>query len=514
MRQFINLMSQNISDLTICSQCHNYIFVSLNQDRPQEVLLKCDNCVYNEYRSLHKYLYQMKIKSKLINNNNNKQQYNKYCVTCKLYLSDQTNNHQSHSIISLDNIISTDNIINKLAEGYNHIKYCYDIKEKKMKFYLTKINQFEYSYQVFYEINNDILKMIQLIIHNYNNNHYNYHLRENVRNLINDNYINIYKLNQENIDDEIINYFKNYNLLKAPAININNIQRIKTLNRHKSTISCLIILLDGRLASCSDEKTIKIFNISNNYNCDMTIEGHTDGITFICQLNDNKIISSSYDKSIKIWNITQSTYQCDYTINDAHDGCVNKVIPLLNNRIASCSSDQTIKVWNSKPPYNLIKSLNGHSNYVISIIQLKHQDIIISGSEDKTLRKWNSAIYQCNQIINNVSCCNTNSLLEINSNKVIVGGENVISIVNLTSDTIEHTVINTKLSYIFSFNILRDGNVLCGCNDGLICLYDIKSNTLAFKKDYMHDDIVSCIININKYQFISSAFHTMKIWEY
>ena len=214
-----------------------------------------------------------------------------------------------------------------------------------------------------------------------------------------------------------------------------------------------------------------------------------------------------------ISSITQSSYQCDYTIEEAHSDYIWKVIPLRNNRIASCSGDKTIKIWNSNHPYNLIKTLNGHTGWVTSIIQLKDKDILISGSDDKTLRKWNLLTYQCDKIINNVECWYSNSLLEIDNNRIIVGGKNVITIVNISNDIIEHQIENDKLSYVWSLIQLRDGNILCGCWNGLICLYDIKLNTLSIREKKTHNKPVYCLLNINKYQFISSSYE-IKVWEY
>ena len=298
------------------------------------------------------------------------------------------------------------------------------------------------------------------------------------------------------------------------VVDINNIINIKIINEHSDDVYSLLLLSDGRLASCSYDKTIKIYDIKNNYHCDITLEGHTHSVNYISQLDNNKLISCSDDRSIKIWSITQSSYQCDYTINNAHNGVIFKVISLTNNRIASCSY-KTIKIWNSNHPYNLINTLNGHTYYVRSIIQLKDKDILISGSWDNTLRKWNLLTYQCDKIINNVDCCDNNSLLEIDNNRIIVGGYNVITIVNISNDIIEHQIKNEKLSYAYSFVQLRNGKILCGCSYGLICLYDINLNTLSFREKKIHDKPVSCLLNLNKYQFIScSCFDEIKVWEY
>ena len=57
--------------------------------------------------------------------------------------------------------------------------------------------------------------------------------------------------------------------------------------------------------------------------------------------------------------------------------------------MASCSRDKKIKIWKSNPPYNLLKKLYGHNDSVISIIQLKRKEKLISAGIDSTVRIWN-----------------------------------------------------------------------------------------------------------------------------
>ena len=68
----------------------------------------------------------------------------------------------------------------------------------------------------------------------------------------------------------------------------------------------------------------------------------------------------------------------DYTINNAHNGCIYKVISLPNNRIASRSDDKKIKIWKGTPPYSNtpIKVLNGPSD-VTSLLYIKERDTLI-----------------------------------------------------------------------------------------------------------------------------------------
>ena len=133
----------------------------------------------------------------------------------------------------------------------------------------------------------------------------------------------------------------------------------------------------------------------------------------------------------------------DYTIKNAHDNSIYKVITLPNNRIASCSADKTIKIWKSNPPYSdtPIKVLEGHWDYVNSLLYIKERDIMISGSFDVTLRIWNMSTYQCITVIERVECCySTNSLYQIDKDRVIVGWVNSFCILNIDICVIEQTI--------------------------------------------------------------------------
>lgn len=459
----------------------------------------------------------------MINNNDSlcnehNQIYNNYCIQCKKYFCTQCNkeSHQSHQLTSLSDNISTHNINSTINQGYNHINgYCKKLKANKINSLLSTINQLEYSYQSFKSVNTDILNLIQIIVNNFHTQQYNYYFRENVNNIIKKYKIELYKLTNDKNKDEIVNYYHNYEIL-FPLVNINDINNTKEIKDHTSQVASLLLLSDGRLASCSRDKTIKIFNINNNYyQCDLTIEGHTDTVTYISQLDNNKLVSCSCDKSIKIWSFTRSSYNCDYTIQDAHTKWINKVIPIKGGKMVSCSDDMTIKVWKSNSPYTLVKTLEGHTGCVNSIIQLKGKDILISGSSDWNLIKWDLVTYERNNVTDGVLCSYQNSMIEIDNKKIIVGGDK-ITVVNVSNCRIEYTIIKDELGFVYSFMILRDGNILCGYDNGLLCIYDIQNNTLTLKENKIHDknDII-CLLNINKYKFVSCAFdNTINVWEY
>lgn len=86
-----------------------------------------------------------------------------------------------------------------------------------------------------------------------------------------------------------------------------------TLRGHTDHILRILILSDEinscRIASCSNDGIIKICKLSrfrnlqnkaHNY-CELTLSGHTEGVHCMKMLHDGRIASISYDKTIKIW---------------------------------------------------------------------------------------------------------------------------------------------------------------------------------------------------------------------
>ena len=238
------------------------------------------------------------------------------------------------------------------------------------------------------------------------------------------------------------------------------------------------------------------------------IERHSESIKSICQLDDGTIVSCSDDKSIMIG---------DYTIKNAHNKYINQVITLPNNRIASCSYDYSIiKIWKSNPPYSdtPIKVLEGHSNSVTSLLYIKERDVMISGSHDETLRIWNMSTYQCDKVIEGVKC-SPNSLYQIDKDRVIVGGEDSFFIVNIDKCIIEKRIDDESFEGVCCFLKLRDNKtILCGCNNGIFCFYDMNTEQCTITNDNHHRAINDILLIVDNTFLSCSLDYTIKVWKY
>ena len=141
---------------------------------------------------------------------------------------------------------------------------------------------------------------------------------------------------------------------------------------------------------------------------------------------------------------------------------------------------------------------------------------LISGSSDETLHLWNMSTYQCDKVIEGVECCFTNSLYQIDKDRVIVGGDNSFCIVNIDKCIIEKRIIKDKsIGDVNCFLKLRDNKtILCGCEYGIFCFYDMNTEQYKSTNDNHHRDITDLLL-IDDNTFLSCSWdNTIQLWKY
>ena len=171
----------------------------------------------------------------------------------------------------------------------------------------------------------------------------------------------------------------------------------KTLIGHTDWVRSLVVLPDGRLASASDDKTIRLWNTTTGESF-KTLTGHTDWVNALVVLQDGTLASGSADNTIRLWNTTTrlrksrvyiaSTGVSVKTLIGHTGGWVRLLVVLPDGRLASASADKTIRLWNTTTG-ELCKTLIGHTDWVGSLVVLP-DGRLASGSADNTIRLWNT----------------------------------------------------------------------------------------------------------------------------
>ena len=123
--------------------------------------------------------------------------------------------------------------------------------------------------------------------------------------------------------------------------------------------------------------------------------------------------------------------------------------------------------------------------------------------------------YQCDNVIEGVACCFKNSVYQIDKDRVIVGEHNSFSIVNIDKCIIEKRIKDESIKYVDSFLKLRDNKtILCGCNNGIFCFYDMNTEQYKITYDNHHNNITDLLFKDDNTFLSCSWDNTIKVWRY
>ncbi len=291
-----------------------------------------------------------------------------YCYKCQkdfcIYCSD---NHINHCKINLIDIkININDIEEKIKKAEELNEYNKKMCEDTLKNLMIEIEKFKKISIEFYKINCKEIEISKYILENYKQNEKKHNLSfeiiQDTKTITNYNTNKIIDNPGENLFEKIgriYEYLKNPEnyLIKDMKFNFNdelffNRTKYKTIKTHNDSVQCVICLNDGRLASSSNDSTIKIYEL-NSFKCQITIKEHQDSVFYLTQLKNGNLVSSSEDSTIKIFKLLPNLkYNLIQTLN-GHLSAVMKTIELSNLKLMSCSTDEKIKIWSKKKKNNL-----------------------------------------------------------------------------------------------------------------------------------------------------------------
>ncbi len=141
---------------------------------------------------------------------------------------------------------------------------------------------------------------------------------------------------------------------------------------------------EGELASCSDDKTVIIWDIETG-NQKNVLKGHTGWVVGVAyNPHKEELASGSHDKTVRLWD-TETGKQKN--VLKGHTDLVTGVAYSKEGELASCSIDKTVRLWDLRT--GKVKNvLKGHTDLVTGAAYSPHKEELASCSWDKTVRLW------------------------------------------------------------------------------------------------------------------------------
>ncbi|CAD6983728.1 unnamed protein product [Tilletia controversa] len=180
------------------------------------------------------------------------------------------------------------------------------------------------------------------------------------------------------------------------CFNYNTHEKVTAFEAHPDYIRSMAVHPTASLLlTGSDDMTIKLWDWDKNWRHVQTFEGHTH---FIMNLafnpkDSNTFASSCLDRTVKVWSLGSS--QANYTL-EAHDKGVNYVEYYHGSDkpyLITTGDDRTVKIWDYLSK-SCVQTLEGHTSNVSYAVFHPSLPLIISGSEDGTIKLWHSNTYR------------------------------------------------------------------------------------------------------------------------
>ena len=462
-----------------CSKCNKFI---------------CEKCCNKHRDNNHMLIDGDRFDSMCIKHLNT---FSSYCITCKRNLCVYCmNEHENHKKVDLSNIIFTKDEKNELI---------YKIKEFKESIDKIDIikNEIIKELEKYKENNLILIKFIEELLGTYEyedkKHNMNYNVIQNLKNIQNNYSNNKFHILEKIIEksNNFISFIQNIQNIKNSK-ELNSLKCTKTIKSHSNSVNHISILKDGRLASCSSDKSLIIYDIKT-FEPQIICKIHSSTIYSFTQLEDGRIITCSEDQTMKMIKLDKEKYTIEQTL-EGHKGYVVKIIEFNTNELISISNDTSMKFWNINQEnrnFICVKSVTfqNNINYNIGILKIKENEFVTVSNGDNKIKFWDYTNYSLIKEIKGINPCFTyHHICLINENILCVGNYDSQGLFLFNINSREFIKKITGFQNSYAFIECMDGTFLCGAKE-----YNV-FKIIKFK--YENDDLKK----INEINQVSTSY--------
>eukprot|EP00976_Prorocentrum_cordatum_P042728 866592-Prorocentrum_minimum.AAC.1 len=150
-------------------------------------------------------------------------------------------------------------------------------------------------------------------------------------------------------------------------------------------------------ASASLDRTIKVWSLGQTVS-NFTLEGHEKGVNCVDYFPGGDrpyLISGADDKLVKVSDRAQSSG----VMLDRNNSSQQPSVLTSSQSLTSRAPPLALQIWDYQTK-SCVQTLEGHSHNVSAVCFHPELPIIITGSEDGTLRLWHSTTYRLENTLN------------------------------------------------------------------------------------------------------------------
>ncbi|XP_042901558.1 coatomer subunit beta' [Parasteatoda tepidariorum] len=186
------------------------------------------------------------------------------------------------------------------------------------------------------------------------------------------------------------------------VFNYNTLERVHILEAHSDYIRSIVIHpTQPFILTSSDDMLIKLWNWEKQWTCTQVFEGHTHYIMQIVinPKDNNTFASASLDRTVKVWQLGSTTPNFTLEGHEKGVNCVDFYHGGDKPYLISGADDRLVKIWDYQNK-TCIQTLEGHAQNISAVTFHPELPIIMTGSEDGTLKLWHANTYRLETTLN------------------------------------------------------------------------------------------------------------------
>ena len=161
----------------------------------------------------------------------------------------------------------------------------------------------------------------------------------------------------------------------------------------------IVVAARGSLTvSCqSDSRPVqtRVWNLETML-CTATMSGGSnDAITWSACCMDGKVLLGQDDGVLKLWDVGASIPVALADLEGHTSGVYDVKAAIAGNIVLSGSEDKTVRLWDLRTNGKFMRTMMGHSLQVQSVDMDGHCRTAVSGSRDKTVKLWDLGSGRC-----------------------------------------------------------------------------------------------------------------------
>ncbi|KAG8753330.1 hypothetical protein FRC11_007520, partial [Ceratobasidium sp. 423] len=303
--------------------------------------------------------------------------------------------------------------------------------------------------------------------------------------------------------------------------------------RHSDSITSVACSPDGRVvASSSSDGVIQLWDSTKLVEFSQPF-GHPNSVNCVGFSHDGSyVVSGSADRTSRIWEVSACSKAMSTTpistvpIAPApmttapfvgHSGSIRSIaLSGDGTRMISGSNDNTLRLWDTQTGDGIGNPYVGHSGCVNSVAFSPDGTCIVSGSNDKTLKCWDTTtgavinVHQHGYIVNTVVFAPSGALVALGSN------DRKAYLWDLAGWKVIGNAFAGHSHHVLSVSFSPDGGCLASASaDKTIILWDVKTRNRLGKPLSGHTDYVRSVAfsPYGTHIVSGSDDKTVRIWD-